>query len=252
MRAPWLHTLLATVKVEAKLFLREPMSALFGLAFPTGLLLALGAVPALQEPSADFGGERFIDQWAPTSLVFALVVIGLLHIPTVIATYREQGVLRRMATTPVHPGQLLIAQLVVALGAALLSGAAVIVVGHLVLDIPLPAYPGWLVLAFLVGFGALLSIGMLIAAVAPTARAATAMSTVAFMLGMFAGGVYVPRFLMPEALLQVGEWTPPGVQGLLDAWVGTGDAGPDLLPLVIMAAIAVVCGGAAARFFRWG
>ena len=62
------------------------------------------------------------------------------------------------------------------------------------------------------------------------------------------GGVYLPRWLLPEVVVQIGDFTPPGVQAMLDAWLGVT---PQLLPLVIMAAITVVAGAAAARLFRW-
>jgi ABC-2 type transport system permease protein len=84
--------------------------------------------------------------------------------------------------------------------------------------------------------------------VAPTARAGTALSVPVFALVMFLGGVYFPRMLMPDFIIRMGDYTPPGVQAMLDAWAGTA---PQALQLAIMAAIAVVAGSAAARLFRW-
>jgi ABC-2 type transport system permease protein len=65
---------------------------------------------------------------------------------------------------------------------------------------------------------------------------------------MFLGGVYLPRYLLPEVLIEIGNYTQPGVQGLQDAWLGTA---PQLLPLVVLAGITVVVGTVAARVFRW-
>lgn len=92
------------VKIETKLLLRDSATVMFGVLFPTGLLLGLGAVPALREPSPETGGLRSIDIWAPTALVFGMVMIAVQHIPAVIATYRERGILRRLSTTPAHRG----------------------------------------------------------------------------------------------------------------------------------------------------
>lgn len=69
-----------------------------------------------------------------------------------------------------------------------------------------------------------------------------------FLLTMFLGGVYLPRFLLPDFLVRVGDYTPPGVQALLDAWTGTA---PQPLHLVTMAVVALVAGTVAARLFRW-
>jgi ABC-2 type transport system permease protein len=89
---------------------------------------------------------------------------------------------------------------------------------------------------------------MLFAAVVPSAAAATALGLVVFFAVMFLGGVYLPRFLLPDMVNRIGAFAPPGVEGLQDAWLGSAI---DLAPLVIMALITVVAGTIAARSFRW-
>ncbi|TDC02024.1 ABC transporter permease [Micromonospora fluostatini] len=247
--------LYALTVAEAKLFLREPMAAVFGVLFPTAILLGLGAVPALREPSEEFGGVRFVELWAPSALVLGLGIVGLQHIPLVVATYRERGILRRMSTTPVHPGAVLAAQLIVALGAAVVAAVLLVVSAWLVLDVPLPRHPFGFAVAFLLGFGAVLAVGVLIAAVAPTSRVASGLATVVYLVTMFAGGVFLPRFLLPDVLMRLGDYVPPGAQSLLAGWSGDAVAGasgsPPLLRLGIMALFVVVAGGAAAKLFRW-
>lgn len=248
MRA--LHRLTAA---ETWLFLRDPVSVGFGVLFPAVLLLALGAIPALREPAEEFGGVPFVQAWAPAALALGLGIIALQQIPVVVATYRERGILRRMSTTPVHPAAMLAAQLLVALGAAVVAGLLVVVSAWLVLDVPLPQQPLAFAGAFVAGFGALLAVGTLIAAVAPTLRLATALATLAYVAAMFVGGVFLPEFLMPDLLVRISGYVPPGVQALLDTWSGAaaGDGPALLLRVAIMAALAVVVGGAAARLFRW-
>jgi ABC-2 type transport system permease protein len=236
------------IQIEARLFLRDPMSFTVGLLLPTVVLIGLGAVPMLREPAEDMGGQRFVDYFAPSVIVMAVGVIGLTNLPAVLAAYREQGVLRRMSTTPVHPVKLLLAQLVVNLGASLLSAALVIVAGKLVYDVPLPEHAWGFAIAFVLGITAVFALGMLVAALAPTARAASGLSTVLFMTAMFFGGVYLPRFMLPDAVARIGDFVPPGVQSLLDAWTGTA---PAVIPLVVMAATAIAAGAVAARIFKW-
>jgi ABC-2 type transport system permease protein len=236
------------IQIEARLFLRDPMSFTIGLLLPTVVLIGLGAVPMLREPSEDMGGQRFIDYFAPSTIVMAVGVIGLTNLPAVLAAYREQGVLRRMRATPVHPMKLLLAQLAVNLGASLLSAALVVVAGKLVFDVPLPQHAWGFTIAFVLGITAVFALGMLVAALAPTARAASGLSTVLFMTAMFFGGVYLPRFMLPDAVARVGDFVPPGVQSLLDAWTGTA---PETVPLLVMAATAVAAGAVAARIFKW-
>jgi ABC-2 type transport system permease protein len=243
-----MHTFWNLTRNEARLTVRDRGTLLFALLLPTGLLLGLGAAPALREPSQDFGGMRFIDYFAPSLVVMIVAIMGISALPTAIATYRERGMLRRMRTTPVHPAQLLGAQLLVSLATSVIATLLVIVLGRLVYGVPLPEHPFGFAIAFVLGMGAVFAIGMLVAARAPNTRVATGFATVVFMTVMFFGGVYVPRFLMPDVIVRVGEYTPPGVQSLLDSWNGTA---PAVGPLLIMSVTALVFGAVSARVFKW-
>ncbi|GIG40655.1 ABC transporter permease [Cellulomonas phragmiteti] len=239
---------------ETRLFLRDPVSVIFGVLFPTALLLGLGAIPALREPADEFGGVSFVEAWAPAALALGLGIIALQQIPVAMATYRERGVLRRMSTTPVHPGAMLASQLLVALGAAVVAGLLVVLSAWAVLGVPLPQQPLLFAAVFVVGFGALLAVGTLIAAVAATLRLATGLATLAYVVAMFAGGVFLPQFLLPDALVRLSAYVPPGVPTLLDTWSGAPAAAgglPVMLQVAIMAVLAVAVGGAAAKLFRW-
>jgi ABC-2 type transport system permease protein len=94
----------------------------------------------------------------------------------------------------------------------------------------------------------LLAIGLLLASVAPSAGVATAFAVPLFFVVMLLGGVYLPRYLLPDVLVAIGEFAPPGVQGLQDAWLGSA---PQLLPLAVLGAITVAAGAVASRLFRW-
>jgi ABC-2 type transport system permease protein len=134
------------------------------------------------------------------------------------------------------------------MGVGFASLAVLIVAGNLVLQVPLPKDPIGFAVAFLLGMSALFALGLLVAAVAPTPGIATAMFVPLFVLVMFLGGVYLPRMLLPEFLIRIGDYTPPGVQALLDAWSGTP---PQPAQLAVMGLITILAGTAAARRFRW-
>ena len=236
------------VEVEARLFLRDRLNSLFAVLFPAVLLLLLGAVPALRTPAPEFDGMRFIDTYVSSLVVFTLAFIGLQRVPTVVATYRERGVLRRLSTTPMHPARLLVGQMVVNLCAAILSVLLTIVVGYLVFGVDLPHHPLGLAAAVVLGGAGTFALGLVIAALAPNARAAGGWATAVFLLLMFFGGVYLPRFMLPPVVLTIGSYTPPGVEAVQQAWLGTA---PDWRHLAIMGLVSVVAGTVAARTFRW-
>ncbi|MFD9705905.1 ABC transporter permease [Lentzea sp. NPDC059081] len=240
--------MLKIVEIEARLFLRDRLNSLFAVVFPSLLLLGLGAVPALREPLPDFGGIRFIDSYLSSLVVFTLAFIGLQRVPTVVAAYREKGVLRRLATTPMHPARLLAGQMIVNFAAAILSVLLVMVVGYVVFDVDLPHHPLGLACAVVLGGAGTFALGLVIAALAPNARAAGGWATAVFMLLMFLGGVYLPRFMLPSAILEIGSYAPPGVEALQQAWLG---AAPDWRQLAVMGFVGLVAGSVAARTFRW-
>ncbi len=108
-------------------------------------------------------------------VVMTLAILGVNLLPARLVKYREKGVLRRLSTTPANPRSLLIAQLIVNMGAAVVGLVVLIVVGNLVLQIPLPQDPIGFAAAFLLGMSALFALGLLVAAVAPTTGIATAL-----------------------------------------------------------------------------
>ncbi len=252
------RALLKTVKIETRLFLRDSATVVFGVLFPAGLLLGLGAVPALREPSAETGGLRAIDVWAPTALVFGMVMIAVQHVPAVIAAYRERGVLRRLSTTPAHPGTVLLAQLLVAFASVVVSAVLMVLLGWAVLDIAPPERPLEFGVAFVAGYAALLGIGLLSAAVARTSSVANQIGTSLFVALMFFGGAFLPRVLMPEVLREAGEFVPPGLQALTSAWsaeagevTATAGGQPFWWQIAVMAVVAAGASATAAKLFRW-
>ncbi len=243
-----MNTFAKITATEAKLFLRTPMWAVTGLLLPTGVLLAVGLIPGMTEPSEITGGYRFIDLWVPSLIVISIGTLALQSIPAAVATYREQGVLRRLATTPVHPAYLLGAQLLVHVVVALAGIALTLGIAAAVFDVPLPKHPLAFAVTLLLGIVSVFALGLLAAAVARTAKSAGGIAAIAFLPIMFFGGVYLPRPLLPEVLRRIGDYLPPGAQPLQDAWVGPG---VQPLQLVVLAAFAAIGTAAAARLFRW-
>ena len=236
--------------VEVKLFLRDPMAAFFALAFPPLLVVILGSVPAFREPSKDLGGLRVIDLYVPIVIAFALAMPALSGLPTYLATYRERGILRRLATTPVQPQRVLLAQLLMSLGIAIVVTAVIVTVGATAYSTALPRNPIGFLAAFLLVAASLCAIGLVVAAIAPRGRTATAIGAGLFYPMSFFAGLWLPRDQMPDVLRRIGDFTPlgAGVQSLQDALAG---AWPQPLHLAVMAGFTVVAALAAARWFRW-
>jgi ABC-2 type transport system permease protein len=244
-----MHALIKLTIIEVKLFLRDPAAAFFTLAFPL-LLLILNGTGRNNKPIDDLGGHGVIDVIVPMLTVVVLAILAFTCLPAVLAVYRERRILRRLAATPLPAGSVLAAQLLVNLlvGTAALIG--LVAVGILRYDLNPPKAVAATVGVFLLGGLALFALGFLLAAVAPTARFASAAGYATFFPLLFLSGTMQPREEMPESLGRIGDFLPlsPVVRSLRGAWVGET---PSALTFALFAAIIVVAGGVALRLFRW-
>lgn len=238
-------------RLETKLFLREPMWLIFGLVFPPLLLIAIGFLfPGFDEPLAELGGDRLIDVYPSTVIGLALAMLWLMTLPMTIATYREEGILRRMRTTPVHPAKLLGAHLNVISLIAVVGAVATVLTATIAFGVTLPESPVWFAVAFALGTASMLAMGLLIAAVARSTTAAQVFGFALFFPMLFFAGVYVPRAFMSDGLATIANLTPLGaaVQAMTDAATGSVPSMQHLLVMVLYAAVFSV---AATRLFRW-
>ena len=113
-----------------------------------------------------------------------------------------------------------------------------------------PRSPGALMLSIALTATALFPMGLLIASVARTATGASVIGRLVFFPMIFFAGLWWPRELMPGVLQGVSSFTPLGaaVEAMQDSMQGQF---PPALPLLVLAAYAVVFGFLAKRFFRW-
>ena len=242
-----MNALKALTLAEARLFLRDPGTWGAAVILPVVILAILGLVFG-NKPDDYLGGRGFLDVFTPSLVVLTVATLSVNTMTTRLATYREKGVLRRLSTAPVPPVALLAAQLAINLVASIVAVALLVIVASVGFGVPWPQNLPAFVVAIALGTSSLFALALLFAAVVKSASAATAVGLIVFFIVMFLGGVYLPRFLLPDIVNRIGAFTPPGVQGLQDAWLGSPI---DVAPLVIMAVITVVAGAVAARSFRW-
>jgi ABC-2 type transport system permease protein len=239
------------VTTEAKLAWRLPTGLIFGLALPALLLVIFGSIPALSRPKEQFGGISFFNLYAPTLILLVLLVLSLLSLPMQLAGYREQGVLRRMWTTPVAPSFLLAAQLALNLALAAAGIGLVLGVGAGAFGLVLPADASGFALSVVLTVGALFALGLCVAAVAGTTQVATGIGLALFYPLAFFAGVYFPLTVIGSNLVnQISEALPSGAafDALHASFLGqfpTGEA------LGVLAGYTVVFTAAAVRWFRW-
>ncbi len=240
---------LELVKIEGNLALREPTGIAFGIGFPIILLIIFGSIPAFGKPLA--GTSLTVFQiYIPILMVTTLIMIGMLGLPIPIVRNREIGWLRRVSTTPMAPSRLLAAQvtinLIVAAIAFTILGVGSVVVFGVKFAFEIPGFALSLVLATT----AMFSLGLLIAAVAPSQGAASGMEMGLLYPLLFFAGIYVPMQVLPSSLQTISEFTPVGaaVKALDSSMTGSF---PAVAPLLVMAAYTILFSFLAVRYFRW-
>lgn len=227
---------------EARLLVREPLALFWGLAFPMALLAVMGL------SSSDIGGVPLVTVYEPIVIAFVGVVFGVQGIPVQVANYRERRILRRLAATPAGPVRVIAAQLIVSLVVVLAATAGVLAVGRLGFGVALPHQAGGFVLVAILSATAMLALGLLIGALAPTARSAGAAGTVLFFPLMYFAGLWTPQ--LPVATKHIGQFTPlgAGAQALRDTMAG---GWPHPAALLVLGAWTLACAVLAVRVFRW-
>ncbi len=238
------------LRAETKYAWRAPLGLLLGVAVPVLVLITLGLIPGANKPLKSYDGLTVFSVYFPALIVFALAVLALLSLPTHLASYREQGILRRMSTTPVPPAWMLAAQVIINLVLAVVALGILVLAGTVAFGLGAPKEPGGFKLALLLSIAAVFAIGLWIAAIARTTNAASGIGQLLFFTMLFFSGLYVPRPLMGSVMRDIGDWTPSGaaVHALEDSMLGTFPAAQLLL---VLAAWALVFGALAVRLFRW-
>ncbi|HET7370367.1 MAG TPA: ABC transporter permease [Gammaproteobacteria bacterium] len=183
-------------------------------------LYSAGGSP--QRPSA-------VQQNVPAWLLFAMFFIAI-PLSTTWVAERHQGTYARLRSMGLRPGVMLAGKLLPYLAINLVQVALMLAVGVWVTpllggdSLTLGHAPLALSLMALASAFAAVAYGLLIANLASTSEQATIFTGVANLLMAAVGGVMVPRFLMPEAMQTLSQFSPMawGLDGYLDVFLRNG------------------------------
>jgi ABC-2 type transport system permease protein len=246
-----MKSLLKMTWMEAKLFLREPVGAFFTLAFPLMMLFLFGSIYG-NEPQAMFGGQGTIDISIPAYTAMIIATTGLVGLTITMAAYRENGVLRRLRTTPISPLVVLAAQVIVLFLMTTLGMLLLIVAGKLVYHIRFDGNALSVLAGFVLCSLGFFALGFILAGLMPTARTAQVVGMVLLYPMLFLSGAGFPRELLPETIKKVSTFLPLTyvVNLLRGLWIGEAWGG-HLLNVAVLAGILVLGVIISAFTFRW-
>jgi ABC-2 type transport system permease protein len=246
-----MKSLLKMTWMETKLFLREPIGAFFTLVFPLMMLFLFGSIYGNQ-PEAMFGGQGTIDISIPAYTAMIIATTGLMSITITMAAYRENGVLRRLRTTPVNPLVVLAAQVIVLFLMTTFGMLLLIIAGKLVYHVRFEGSALNVLAGFVLCSLSFFALGFVLAGLMPTARTAQVVGMVLLYPMLFLSGAGFPRELLPETIKKVSTFLPLTyvVNLLRGLWVGQA-WGSHLFDISVLAGILVVGVVISALTFRW-
>ena len=243
--------LLKTTWMEAKLFLREPMSAFFTLIFPLMYLFIFGAISG-NEPTPQYGGQRMLDTAIPSLIAVIVGITGLMPVTMTMATYRERGILRRLQTTPVASWVVLAAQVIVNFAMSCAGMLLLIAAGTLIYRIRFEGNALSLLAGFVLSSLSFFGIGFVLAGSLPTVRSAWVAGMALLYPMMFLSGAFFMVDLLPKAVRTISALMPLTYVVNLMRGLWAGDAwAAHVLDVGVLVGVLVVGVVASVRAFRW-
>jgi ABC-2 type transport system permease protein len=241
--------LAALLKVQTKLSLREPSALGVGVGLPAILLVVFGFISKAVPGNVGNTGLNVIDLYIPVIMVISFIGIAI-SIPSTLVRDREIGWLRRISTTPVHPSQLLGAQLTLDLGLAAIAIIIALVGGTVIFGAPLAIDAPFFVLSVALGIAEIFSLGLVVVALVRTQSAAGIVGGVLFFVLLFLSGLWLQPDVVGGPLQIIMLYSPSGaaVRALLYSVFGQT---PPVTEFVALIGYTLVFAFVAVRYFRW-
>jgi ABC-2 type transport system permease protein len=246
-----MKSLLKMTWMESRLFLREPVGAFFTLVFPLMMLFLFGSIYGNQ-PMPQSGGQGTIDILIPALTAMIIGMTGLMSVTITMATYRENGILRRLRTTPVSPLVVMAAQVIVVFTMTSLGMLLLIIAGKLVYHVRFEGSAFSMLAGFILSSLSFFGIGFILAGTMPTARTAQIVAMLLLYPMLILSGAAWPRELMPATVQKLSAYLPLTYVVNLLRGLWTGDPwGKHLLDVGVLAVMLLLGIIISARTFRW-
>ena len=244
-----MHALSKSTTVEAKLFLREPLTVAFTLALPLLFLFVMGGVFGNNADPRYYRGAGALDYYVPAYCGLVWAAVGLLALPVHLARYREDGVLRRLRASAARPWVVLGAQLLVTFLISLAGSALIIVMAALVYHIHAPQSLAGFFGAWLLCGALFCALGVLLASI-PSSRGALSAGLGLFFTMMMLSGAGPPPEVLTGAMHWASNLLPLTymLRLLQDPWLALPWS---LTDTIVVAAFTLGAALSARLLFRW-
>ncbi len=239
------------LKTELKISLRCMDGIFFGVFFPIGIVLLLGAIYG-SKPAFEGATYTMMQSSFGAFTTVGICATGLMGLPLVLSDYRHKKILKRFKVTPISPSTLLIVEALLSFLTAVTSAICTAVISIVVFDYTMPGSVIQFILSFFLLTITIYSMGMLIASLSPNIKISNLLCTLLYFPMLLLTGATIPYEIMPKALQTVANVFPmtQGIKLLKSTSLGE-PVGDMFLQITIMAVISIVCIAISIKCFKW-
>lgn len=235
--------------IEQKLALRSCDMLIFGVAMPVGILILISTIAGGKMAGE---GYTYLESSFASLVAVGICAAAFMGIPLTIVDYRDKKILKHFFITPCSPMWILGSDVLCCAVNAIISAVSVSLVSVLFLGYRMRGNILEFVGAWLMTMISMFSIGLLIASVCRTVKAANAVTSIVYFPMLFLSGATIPYELFPTGLQKVASVLPltQGIKLMKAVSMGVQTDSVEKI-VVLLLGITVICGAISIKTFRW-
>jgi ABC-2 type transport system permease protein len=234
-------------------YTRDRSALVFTAIFPLILLLLFNAI---FKGNTQFDGRNVASgaYYTASIISYVITLVSFGSLLSRITTARERGLLKRFRGTPMPSWIYLVSEIGRTVVVVYATVALLVVVGAIFYHVHVSVHLlVGLVIYVALGVSCFCSMALALAGVCKTADAASAIGPLAATILSFLSGVFIPIYLMPTWLIDIGKIFPleHAARGLQSAFLEKGSTGINGLDIGVLVAWTAVALLVASRNFKW-
>lgn len=185
----WLKQLQTQTKFNLVAFRRNPAATFFTIILPLVFLVLFTSIFGNEEVGE---GRRVATFYVPALLALAIISATLVNLATTLTARREQGVLKRVRSTPLQPWIFIVAQGLAGVILSILMTVIFIGVGRVAFDVTVQAVGVLpLLISVMVGAASFSALGVALTVIIPSEEAAPAVTNALVLPLYFISDIFI-------------------------------------------------------------
>jgi ABC-2 type transport system permease protein len=239
------------LKTELKLSLRGMDMLIFAVIMPIIVLIVLGIIYG-DKPAFDGASYTFIQQSFGALTSIAICAGGVMGLPLLVSDYRSKQILKRFKVTPISPVTILLVEVTIYFLYALISLILLFIVAAIFFGFRIQGSLLQFILGWVFVMISMFSIGIMVGGTAKNSKSAAIIASALYFPMLIFSGATLPYEVMPVGMQKVVDILPltQGIKILKSATLGL-PIDHIMLPIIVMAVIAIICSFIAVKYFKW-